>query len=815
MSDAPPRPGGVHTLRDLLTRLHELKAWAGVSEREAHRRVRQDRTRRGVPEIPAFNTVHRCFHHDRRRIDPDLLSDIVRALTGDEAEVARWRRAHRMVRAGLPEPGVVFASNQVPTSDIRVVGRSAEFARARRMIDAAVRADGENASLVMILHGMAGAGKTTLARHLAEAVTQQGLFDEITLQAHLGGHDPARSPAEPELVQAEFLRLLGWSPERTGRADPSVFAGALRQRLQGHRSLLLLDDAASAAQLRPLLLGVPGTLTLVTSRAALRGLRGAHRITVSEMRAADAEALLLSGSELTPGRVDMADVRELVNIVGRLPLAVAVVAQHIRSRPDWTLADHRSRLAGLQRRLQIDPGIEDALQISYAGLSGETRSVFRALALHPGAEMEEYAAAALANIDLRAARRHLSTLVENGLLQRNAGRYRFHALVWTFARASAEDADPASEREAGLARLVDLYRYAAQTATDHTIGASLPYRPEPRRPVTPVPEFDGMNGALQWLDEERRTMISTALTLAAHGRPRFAADLCLLLPHYLRYGAHYRESGPLYQAALDVDDPMARAHVLASLVSSRSDLISGKENAGYVQLAIDAAQQINDPLLLARAHNAASTWWSEVGEHERALSHSRQAFAHVRDQGDESAILMLGANLADSLNKVQQHREAAEFLGDLTDVDDLDNVMMQGRILSMLAESHAGLGDTRTAIDMMTSALRVSRSCSDQELEMAALHDIGYYLRQLEGQAAAERSAHAHRLALDIATETGDVEGTTRAHAGLGRCAVLEGDLPTAHRHAAKARNLAEAAGLPDHQEVIELLDDLRAHVAS
>jgi hypothetical protein len=265
--------------------------------------------------------------------------------------------------------------------------------------------------------------------------------------------------------------------------------GLWRDRLAGQQLLLILDDAVGSEQVRPLLPGVGGSLVLVTSRRHLSALEEAAVISLDTLPASEAAGLLvrLAGR---PG-LGPADpgVAAIIELCGFLPLAIGMVARQLRHHPAWTAAGRAAELAAAARRVELmateNLSVAAAFDLSYADLTGDQRRLFRRLGLHPGAEADGYAAAALDGTDLAAARRGLEALYDQYLLTEPApGRYRMHDLIREHARALAGRLDPDDDRQQATGRLLDYYQHTAARA-----GALLARqaRPGPQNP----PAADG------------------------------------------------------------------------------------------------------------------------------------------------------------------------------------------------------------------------------------------------------------------------------------------------------------------------------------
>ncbi len=272
--------------------------------------------------------------------------------------------------------------------------------------------------------------------------------------------------------------------------------------------LILLDNTATEAQVQPLLPGSPGCLVLVTSRRRLAALEASHTVSLDTLPHTDAVRLLVHTADRpdvktgTPESPESdAELAEVVRLCGRLPLTIRIAAARLKHRRMWTVADLAHRLRGLEMRLAaLDDGqrsVHATLHLSYQHLSADTQRLYRLLGLHPGPEIEPYAAAALMDSSSPdEVQRWLDGLVDDHLLTEPApGRYRFHDLVRAHAAATVAREEPPSEQLAALDRLLDHYRHAAAAAMDRLTrmsgSAALRFRPLAR-------------ARLCWLTESRR-----------------------------------------------------------------------------------------------------------------------------------------------------------------------------------------------------------------------------------------------------------------------------------------------------------------------
>jgi DNA-binding SARP family transcriptional activator len=305
------------------------------------------------------------------------------------------------------------------------------------------------APAIIAVTGMAGAGKTALAVHFAHLAAAG--FPGGQLFVDLRGHaDADTEPKPPAEALREFLRALN---VRQIPGDTDEAAGLYRSLLAGQRMIVVLDNAASARQIRPLLPGTPGCLVLITSRSRLPGLlarNSATTVAVGPLTRSESGALLRK--ILGPARVqaDVGGAAAIVDRCARLPLALRIAAERAANRPQLTLETLARELTAGRRRLDALSISEDAhtclrsvFSWSYRKLAPDTARMFRLLSLHPAADIGIPAAAALAGSTVSDAARQLGMLADAHLLQETtAGRYQFHDLLRTYAAELAAEDEP-------------------------------------------------------------------------------------------------------------------------------------------------------------------------------------------------------------------------------------------------------------------------------------------------------------------------------------------------------------------------------------
>lgn len=435
------------TAYDRVRRLlaEELGVAPGAELTAAHTRVLRQELgpgRRGTPGPPAGSGPV-------TQSGPAALSRPV--TPSDPAGPAR-RRADRAADH-LVRPA------QLPPDPVGFVGRRTELDALLRTTDAAAASAGAPATV--LISGMAGIGKTTLAVHWAHRVADR--FPDGRLHVSLRGFEPSGAPLEPAEALRGMLAALGVPAPRMPSGLDSL-SGLYRSTLAGRRLLVLLDDAADTEQVRPLLPASPGCLTLVTSRRALSGLTasGAHPLPLGLPSVADARAALAlrTGPDRSAAEPEAAD--EIVARCGRLPLALAIVAARTVGRPDLPLSAVAAELRRSRGSLDAFTGggetsdARTAFTCSYRRLPPENARLFRLLSLHPGPDLTAAAAAALVGLPARRTRLLLDELADAHLVTEHApGRYAPHDLLRAFAAELSETYDSPEERHAARDRLLD------------------------------------------------------------------------------------------------------------------------------------------------------------------------------------------------------------------------------------------------------------------------------------------------------------------------------------------------------------------------
>jgi DNA-binding SARP family transcriptional activator len=698
---------------------------------------------------------------------------------------------------------------ELPADVNAFTGRAVELAELDRLLTAGAHdAAGngpETAAAVVIsaVAGSAGVGKTTLAVHWAHRV--RDAFPDGHLYVNLRGYDPGEPMAATDAL-AGFLRSLGVAAQDLP-AGVDERAARYRSLLDGRRLLVVLDNAATVEQVSPLLPGTPSCVVVVTSRDSLAGLvarYGARRLDLDLLPATDAVTLL---RVLVGARVDAdpAVAATLAEQCARLPLALRVAAEFAAARPGLTLAQLVSELAGEQRRLDLleaggDPrtAVRTVFSWSYRHLSADAARAFRLIGLHPGPDLDVYAAAALTGATPEQASEVLDLLARAHLIRSGRpGRYGMHDLLRAYARhlAATEDAAIQDEGQQALTRLFDYYLAAAGAAMDTAVPAQRNRRSGIAPPAMPIPPMDGPAAAEAWLDGERATLVAAAYT-AVRGWPGHAVRLSAILWRYIENGGHYTDAVTVHthalRAARQAGDLAAEAYALNALgiVERRGHI---RQAVGHLQQALALFSAIGDRFGAACAlTNLASCDWRQ-GRYAEAAAHRRQALALFREIGDRSgeARALRGIGLVEC--RRGRHRLAAgHFQESLVLYRELGDRSNEARALCHLGIVDGRLGCYPQAVGCLRQALGLFREIGDRSGAASALAGLGSVAGQ-RGQYP-EAAGHFQR-ALTLFREIGDRTGQAEALNGLGEVLLAAGQPGQAHAQHAAALDLASRGG--------------------
>ena len=739
---------------------------------------------------------------------------------------------------------------QLPPAVPAFAGRSIELATLSRVL---ARPGG--AAVISAIGGTAGVGKTALALHWGHLVAAE--FPDGQLYVNLHGFGPSSTPVSPGSAVRVLLEGLDVPAERLPPSEEGQL-NLYRSLLAGRRVLIVLDNARDEAQVRPLL---PGSLTcrvVVTSRNQLGGLtalEAAHPLLLDVLT--EPEAWDLLEQRLGPERLhaDGDAVYQVIKACAYLPLALSIVAARAALRPYLPVAGIAAELSadqGLDPFTAGEPAadVRAVLSWSYRQLEDDAARLFRLAGLHPGADLERYAAAALTGMTLERTEQVLTMLAEVCLIQETGpGRYGMHDLLREYARELSATQESEQERRTALTTLFDHYLYTAVAAADSLFPAEHHRYPRIPLPATPVPPLADSAAARQWLDGERAALTAAAGHTADHGWPGHTTQLAAALARYLRFRGHFPDALTIFGHALDaarrtgdrtaeatalrqigeVDNELGRpgqaidhhrqalalsraagdrsgeAQTLGCLGLAETGLGRYEQAARHQQEAVAIYRAIGDRFGEARALGNLGLVRQRQGHYQEAAGYQEQTADLCREAGDRQGEAFALARLGVIDLRLGRHQPAAGYLRQaLALFDELSDKISACEVLVKLGDVHAALGRNEHAAGNFEQAVAISREIGHLAQEADALNCLGDLLLRT-GEPAKARARHC--AALRLAAEAGAVWVQARAQAGLGSAHNALGNHAEAVRQWQLAYDAYVKTGAPEAEDLRSLLD--------
>jgi DNA-binding SARP family transcriptional activator len=707
---------------------------------------------------------------------------------------------------------------------------------------------GEAAQTVVIsaIDGMAGVGKTALAVHAAHLLADR--FPDGQLFIDLHGHTPGRGPVEPTVALDSLLRAIGVPGEDIPDAADDR-ARYWRGELAGRRVLVLLDNAATAAQVRPLIPGAVGCLAIVTSRRRMTALDGARSVSLDTLPPDDALALLTAVVGAGRAAAESGPAQELLQLCGYLPLAIRICAARLAARPAWTVAylaarlgDQRQRLAELET---ADRSVAAALSVSYRQLAPGRQRLYRLLGLHPGPDFDAYLAAAVASVGLAEAERELEALVDDHLLQEPApGRYRFHDLLRDQAQAAAREAEPDTARSEAIGRMLDYYLQVTQEADSRIAPGRGWTRRDPAHPPAAAPSLTDQAAALSWCQREYANLMSVISYAAEHGWHEHAWRLPHGLWYFFLIRSHIQDWIATHHLALSatshLHDDAARAETLKNLGTACWQAARHSEAIRHEQQALELFRRIGDRHGEAATLGNLGTIHLFACRYPQSLEQHGQALDRYRHSADRRGTAITLTNIGRAHLQLGQYHPAVEAYDEaLAIFREIGDAGSEGGTLSYLGVAYERLGRQTEALEYQQLAVSLLRATGAASTEAIALGEIGniycrlgqptvaldYHhqalalvrqtssryteTRILNGLAAtcaaagrAEQADLLHHEALALASDTSNPYEQARAHDGIAqaRYSVDPGD---AQRHWDQALAIYTELGVPEARALV------------
>jgi DNA-binding SARP family transcriptional activator/tetratricopeptide (TPR) repeat protein len=739
------------------------------------------------------------------------------------------RELHRRILAAdsgllLPAPRVAGpVPRQLPSDVANFTGRAGYMERLNMLLPGDREGPG-GPVVISAIEGIAGVGKTALALHWAHRAAAR--MPDGQLYVNLRGYAQS-PPMEPSEALAWFLRALGVPQEQIPVAQDEQ-AALYRSLVADKRILVVLDNAATAEQVRPLLPGTSTCLVLITSRSDLRGLvalDGARRLVLDVLPPKEAVDLLtrtIGDDRVTAGADTLA---ELARLCDYLPLALRIAAANLAGHPSQTIAGYLAQLTEGDRLSEL--GIEQDQQaavrasfdLSYRTLSPEAARLFRLLGLVPGPDFATYAAAIVAAIPQEQATQLLDALAAAYLIERHApDRFQFHDLIRLYAAERAHREDSEQDRADALRRLFLFYLHTADSGAHilyPEIASLLDSVADPGvRPLT----FDDRGQAFGWLDSELANMVAVVRHATRHGPHALAWHLAYALRGYFYIrmnGADWLETADLGLRAADLcDDVAGRMAMLHDHAHARFTLGDFEKSLDYATRALPLSRQLGDRRaeaengkwsglscwLLGRLEQSAEyltkalelyretgnvhgeanvhiglgILYDDMGEWDKALYHDDRALVLNRKIGSKYGEALAMHCFGMVYGQLGRFAEASDLHArTLALYKQVGSRYHEPSSTYSSAVTHRDAGRYEQALADAEQSLALSRETGDSRTEANALNTLGT-TRHLLGRH--EDAVAYHDLAVALAKRTSfrraEVEahiGLAAAHSGLGR----------------------------------------------
>lgn len=749
-------PGYDHATFGLMLRRHRQSV--GLTQEELARRAGltsraigdMERGRSRRPYLRSVRMLADALSLDGRPRVELLLAAIASpaeaAAAGHDAD--RTRQDLAPLASSLPS-----SPRQLPRANAYFCGRESELAALSALL-----LEAGNPACVTLISGPAGVGKTALALHWAHQAA--GLFPDGQLYVDLRGFDPTDQPLSPSQAIRWFLDALNVPQERIP-ADLQAQTGLYRSLLADRSILVVLDNAADAGQVRPLIPGSERCMTVITSRSSLPGLvasDAARALPLGMLSGAEARELL--ALRLGAGRLvaEPASVARLISVCAGLPLALAVTAALAATHPERSLAELVAELTRTETRLDAlatgDPAtdLRAVFHASFQALSDDTAQAFCLLSEHPGPDMTVAAVASLTGVTLSRAGAALVELTQASLITEPVpGRFGFHDLLRQFAARQLHERHSTYERGAACQRMLDHY---TQTAT----AAALAITPQRNLQVSAQPvagvrpeRIDSQNEAFAWLRAEHAVLMRVIAYAADTGADDYAWRLPLALTDFHDRAGYWHDWAACQRIALASAERLGdiAAQSNAHRYLGRASFYIHQDDAlHHLTRSAQLRHQIGPPATEAGIHIDIARVLGERGDTDEAVRSAQQALSLYQAArhriGEAHALNAVGFNYALAGQYADALRYCSQALSLATEIRERRAEAQAWGSLGVIQEYTGHVGQ---AISCYQRSLALHRELSDRYLTAKLLTHLGG-AHQAAGDITAASNAWIEALAI-------------------------------------------------------------------
>ncbi|MET9498124.1 BTAD domain-containing putative transcriptional regulator [Streptomyces sp. NPDC006552] len=680
----------------------------------------------------------------------------------------------------------------------------------------------DRATGIAVIAGRSGIGKSTFATRVAHKLADTHFTDgQLYCQLRGGRADPLT----PREVLGRFLRALGLP----GPAIPESLeerGETYRSMLADRRILVVLDDAVSEEQILPLLPGSRSCGVLVTSKARLTALPGAHRVTLDVLDQQESLHLLekVVGESRVRGEQEAAAA--LIDTVGGLPLALRIVAARLAARPHWPLASMAQRLVDENRRLdELTHGqltVRASLSVTYDNLADADRRLLRLLSLTKGSTFPGWIGSAL--LDAPNASPYPSDLMEPlvdvqmldvvGADATGEPRYGFHDIIRLFARDRLLSESDEGERRAAIRRMGGAWLLLVTKAQERILGTSIYNGPAPRWHPSETHVRRLLSAPLEWLHTELENLSLTVESLVQEGEDDYAWELAVNLAPLFEARGYLDHWARTHRKALTAVRHRGNRLGQAALLASLGTLHINHHNLPEARKALTAALELYQSL---EHHHGIGMCRRDLGILERLCGRDASALGYFQEAEAEfercpepwaraSVIVQRAAVLLRQGDAERVETELGEALGIWRDLNYLGG---QARVLQRMGQLHLHRGQLEDANKALAGGLDIVRDDRDVIGEGYMLLELG---RVHARQGDLARAAGLFNQALDLRAGMMDRAGVASVRVDLADLARRAGDPAAARALLAESMTVFTATGMiEEHDRAAALVARLPA----
>ncbi|MEU6525620.1 BTAD domain-containing putative transcriptional regulator [Streptomyces sp. NPDC046924] len=620
---------------------------------------------------------------------------------------------------------------QLPGDLAEFTGRESEVGALRQAIVSSF-----GSVPLVLLVGPGGTGKTALAVHTAHQM--RSVFRDGQLYVHLRGM--SEDPVSPMEALGRFLRELGMPGPLPETLDER--AESYRSLLADRRMLIVLDDAADAQQVIPLLPGTDSSAVLVTSRTRLTAIPATRVLELDVFQ--QEQALTLLSLLISSQRVDAEreTARQLVDYCGRLPLAVRILGAKLASKPHWTLRKAATRLADERRRLDElahdHLEVRTSLELSHQGISPAARQLFRRLAVIATPDFAEWVCAPLTELPLHQAEDLLEELLDARLVDivspEDAGepRYRMHDLVRLYALEQARELEPREQQAAALTRLGMTTLALAHRAHRAVCGGDFTVVHNLAQPPSVLPEILDRAGEdpLAWYEADRLMISALCQQLAEEDQDELAWDLAATARCQFALRFHFDEWRTTHEAALRASRQHGNERGTAAMLLGLGDLHITKRDYARAFPLLEESQRlfkkVGDHYGYALALRKAAAADRVQGRFDRALSRWQECLPILKKAGDIEAQAQVLRWSGQTLLETGRPEEGGALLREAGQIVEGFQGRSAAQVRLSLGEYDLLRGELDQAASEFTRGLEETRQNGDLSAHSYALWGLGW-----------------------------------------------------------------------------------------